>query len=377
MKKIDFFFVGLILVCEILNSQENNKITYIHSQPAIEVCDLLKIRKDIQYIKVSDAFQLERERTPLPKDTTWWVQEPILFPERFILSIPHGRVYSQQGFVVVDDLYVSEFVWEPIKVEGVIPLKKIATFGKPRTINGRVAVVTQGGSWNYYHWMVEVLPKLLMLQESKIPYDYLYLPNDRPYMKDTIDLLGIDTRKIIQPTGENKYIQADELIVISPSSAYGYTDQYIIEFLRNTFIPLACKFIDPAAFSKRVFISRRTASCRKIQNEDDVFAFFKKYGFVRYDLEEYSFLEQVMLFYNAEIIVGEHGAGLTNMMFAEPGTDVVEIFQARARAMYWYLSQELGLHYHYIKTMSFHDKGNFHSVVPLEPVKKFVEQLFN
>lgn len=42
--------------------------------------------------------------------------------------------------------------------------------------------------------------------------------------------------------------------------------------------------------------------------------------------EEHSFRKQVALFENADLIVGPHGAGLANIVFAVPETPVVEIF---------------------------------------------------
>ena len=42
-------------------------------------------------------------------------------------------------------------------------------------------------------------------------------------------------------------------------------------------------------------------------------------------MSELSFLNQINIFYNADIIVGLHGAGFANLSFCKSGTKVVEI----------------------------------------------------
>jgi hypothetical protein len=51
----------------------------------------------------------------------------------------------------------------------------------------------------------------------------------------------------------------------------------------------------------------------------------ESYGFDSYVLEDLSFYEQVDLFSSAEIVVGPHGAGFTNTIFADDLT-LLELF---------------------------------------------------
>lgn len=61
-------------------------------------------------------------------------------------------------------------------------------------------------------------------------------------------------------------------------------------------------------------------------------------------LENFNAEEQVGNFANVKVIIGQHGAGLSNMIFAKPHTLVVEI-GPRYFLCYETLAQKLGLHY--------------------------------
>lgn len=51
----------------------------------------------------------------------------------------------------------------------------------------------------------------------------------------------------------------------------------------------------------------------------------KNMTYLRVQLEHLSFEEQVFLFYHAHLIIGIHGAGLSNLLFCEKYTKVIEI----------------------------------------------------
>jgi len=379
MKKTVFFCVMIFITYSSIVFSLDSKISYFNSQPAIHLEDLLQIRKDIKYIQLSDDFLFScRGNYELSQDRMWWEHDPVVIPKRFVISIPNGCAHSRRGSVIVNNMYIDELIWAPTKAGRIFPPVDISDLPDPDKIDSKVAVLAQAGCSNYYHWMVELLPRLAILQQSGIDYDYLYVQLNHQFMKDSLELLGIDLESVIKPGGKHKYIQANELIVPSMTSAFGYTPGFAVDFLRKSFIPLAQKSISKERFSKKVFISRQNSVQRKIINEDEVFALFQKIGFVRYNLEKMSLLEQVMLFHNAESIVGEHGAGLTNIVFAQPGTRVGEIFQARYDAMYWYLSQELKLKYSCIKTMEFTEDNGYISCVevPLDQIKNLISRLF-
>ncbi|RYE32726.1 MAG: glycosyltransferase family 61 protein [Sphingobacteriales bacterium] len=66
-------------------------------------------------------------------------------------------------------------------------------------------------------------------------------------------------------------------------------------------------------------------------------------------LEDYSVADQVKLFYNAREIIAIHGAGLTNLIFAQPGTTVIELFPVSyVNQCYWTIASKNKLQYSYL-----------------------------
>lgn len=354
-----------ILFC-LASYAESNQVSIV------SIKKLRKVEPAVSYQMIQKPIKLQFNRFPLAssKSSTW--ESPIL-PETFVLYIPKGRVISDAGYVLVNEKYlVSELLWpwSPYK-------KGTQTFDLNKTrpvkhIRGKVVVLSQEGHRNYYHWMLEILPKLALLKYVK-SYDWIYLPRmDLPFQKQTLVLMGVDLTKVIE-ANPSTYIEADEVIALSFVSRSCYTPQWVAEYLRATLLKTIATAELKDRFSPKVFISRQKASYRRIINENELFEFLEPLGFKRYNLEELSIQDQMILFFNAETIISPHGAGLTNILFCRPGTKILELFQSHEDDTYCYLSQTLNLDYHCLKTTPFKKGGGYTDTsVPLHLFRDFV-----
>merc|ERR1719401_329308 len=61
-------------------------------------------------------------------------------------------------------------------------------------------------------------------------------------------------------------------------------------------------------------------------------------------LEHRTLPEQIVLFGHAKVVLGQHGAGLANVVFARPGTMVIELGE-RLKLCYATLAQQMGFPY--------------------------------
>lgn len=352
---------------------------------------LLQQNPALKYQKVHDQSWFEYPDFPFqiypnhPQTKGW-------LAETFVLTIPQGKICSNYGYVFYKDKLIQELIpqnytWSLHAGD----LKRIDLKNKtPKRIKGRVAVLARVGQNCYAHWLGEIIGRLELLRLAGVQYDYLYVAHDKKYIKDMLVLMGIDSKKIIQPEGDTHYIQADQLIVpsftarrvdgpgVSNFKEQGSTGIYIpkwnVDFIRNTFLPKAQFLIQKNNFCSKVFISRKDSKIRACLNEDEIFdTLFKPYGFKRYELAKLSFLEQVALFNQAKIIVGPHGAGFTNIVFCQPGARIIELFQERYSATFWFLSSLLDLDHHCIRSNNKKITSHRALKIPPEEVKNYIQ----
>ena len=98
--------------------------------------------------------------------------------------------------------------------------------------------------------------------------------------------------------------------------------------------------------TRRLYISREDATSRRIINEKDLVKELVLHGFEVVTLSGMSFAHQVRLFNEAEIIVGPHGAGFTNAVFAQPGATLIELLSPNwMHGCFWALASACGHRY--------------------------------
>lgn len=298
-------------------------------------------------------------------------------PAAFILSIPNGRVYSEKGVVIspVSDCILSSTAAEFETIAENSPVFRRVSLGPCIKIPGRTAVLASVGQRCYYHWMFDVLPKIALLNSRNItPDHYLTAALDRSCMKESLELLGVlDRVKTCKPRA---HYECEELIFPSrPAENFtSYVPVWVYKWLREQFSSWRQS---EKSYPKFIFISRSKASIRHLINENEVLEKLKPYGFVCCRPEEMSLRDQVALFSQVEMVVAPHGAGLTNLVFSEPGTTVVELFPSVEAVMPCYaaLCEKLELNYHSILSKQTPLPNN-HFCVDSDEVLKKVQENF-
>ena len=211
------------------------------------------------------------------------------------------------------------------------------SIGTPRIkkkFKGRILNLVQGASGhnNFSHWILDMLPKLKLYNEvfEYNDLDYLYLNKLNPFQKKSLELLGFQNLKIID-SNYYRHIECDELIATQhPSYFRGfildqakYVPNWIVKWLRDSFLKKSKKI----NMKKNIFIDRSLSGFKHSQiiNLEEVQNLLKEKSFDIVKLENLSFDEQIYVFSNAKIVVGAHGAGLTNLCFSKEKTKVIEI----------------------------------------------------
>ncbi|MGB3401079.1 MAG: tetratricopeptide repeat protein [Microcoleaceae cyanobacterium] len=228
---------------------------------------------------------------------------------------------------------------------------KQKTLPPVQKIDGSVAVLSGLSGHIYFHWMVDILPRIALLKRSGIDIDKIdnFIVNSirLPFQQETLQKLGIPLNKVLE-SDQFSHIQASQLIVPSFAGYLGWLEPWAIDFLRQQFLTPEVKA--KSGYPQRIYISRAHARHRRVLNETEVMEKLSQYGFVSIQLETLSFTEQVALFSQAEAIIAPHGSGLTNIMFCHPSAKVAEFVSPHYnRHYYWVISQYLGLQ-HYCLT---------------------------
>jgi len=211
-------------------------------------------------------------------------------------------------------------------------------FNKVKKINGTVAVINSScSSHNYFHWIIEALPRLFLIKESGINPDYYYISNELPFHKNALNVFNIPEDKIISPK-INTCIEATNLIVPSltfqPKKKTAFAGNYADVLPSWVYTALNSLLRIDSKKRKKIYISRVNAYKRKMLNEGELISYLESKGFEIIDLEGLDIKEQAELFMSASTIVAPHGAGLANLIFCKPKTRLIEILSNKYSSDY-------------------------------------------
>jgi capsular polysaccharide biosynthesis protein len=196
-------------------------------------------------------------------------------------------------------------------------------------IDRPVLMIEQPGLFNYGHWLVEMFPKVFPALEQIIcgklgiclPAHY----RESKIITQTLLHAGVTTNNIEWINifeRQDKLTTLERVLYVSPISMhweFGYISPWIADVLNRLTSNV------PTGSQKKIFVSRKDAQARYLLNEDDVYATIQPLGYVLVRTAEMSFPEQVLVFKGASEIIGVYGASLSNMIFCEPGTKVLNI----------------------------------------------------
>jgi hypothetical protein len=267
-----------------------------------------------------------------------------------LAELPHGRVLSPHNAVITgnDDLLVEVSLYFGTRRAREHPIFLRPFPGMPLEVGGRLGVLALRGDSNYYHFVVDVLPRLRVLEQCPeiAPPDLWYAPKATAFQRELFEMMGVDLDRVLD-SNEHRHVVAETLVVPSPPAMTIITPPWATEFLRRKLLPTKIGRIEGRA----VYVTRGGAmNNRRVDNEAELMDYLAGRGFDMVNPGELSVLEQIETFAQASMIVGAHSAGLVNLTFASPGAAVVELFPAGGvNSCYWKLAESVpGLEYRYV-----------------------------
>lgn len=211
-------------------------------------------------------------------------------------------------------------------------------------LHERAAWILEWWAGNYFHWLVCHLPKVALLDELGLSHHILLSRGTirlEPVIRRSFELFGIDVDRLPK-VGVETRTRVQDLVAVSidpfPARLLHRVRERLTQGRRS------------GRRERRIFSSRSGAAWRRLVNEDEeLWPLLKAAGYERVRFEELAFDEQIDLVVQADTIVGGHGAGLANMLFAPTGARIVELGSTGfPAAQYYGLATALGHEYWWV-----------------------------
>lgn len=179
---------------------------------------------------------------------------------------------------------------------------------------------------NYYHWITDSLPQILSLPEDKARSNISVIVPDniKPFQIESLKYFGLNEDQFFY--FKDNSLQIDKLyFTLNIRSKNEYTDIINPDLLR-LINKKSSSFDKNSSTFKKIYVSRQNDDSRKILDFENFENWLDENQFSIINLSEYSFEKQMEIFQTADIIIANHGAGLSNLIFSKQGTKVIEIF---------------------------------------------------
>lgn len=217
---------------------------------------------------------------------------------------------------------------------------------------GEAFLLTGERGLPFAHWFYETLPKLRWYERycritgKNLP---LLVPSGLTgWQRDSLALMGYAADSWVEqgavPTRVGR-------LAIPPhpyrNRGYGFPGSpNNLRWIRNRM--LSNISVGEQSFSSHIYVSRTDANRRRIRNETELVDALAEFGFVKYVLSDLSFTDQIRLFADASVVVGPHGAGLTNVLYSTD-IDVVELLTGVGASEHFFvLANELNHSYEFV-----------------------------
>lgn len=244
----------------------------------------------------------------------------------------------------------------------------------------------------YYHFFCSIVLPLLELASQRIfTYDQrIYVLSCGRYdailheLKRVVPVVPVPDEQVLSNLVRRCGANIDQLILdsleayvwrhgrfgVRPVALDGMRFMRIAKFAKTVFPP-----DPPSSPAEVLFVSRAKGirghggEIRGIANEDDIVSALERDGASvdRVSLEGRSLAEQISIFHHAKIVIGQHGAGLANLVWTQPGrARLIELVPPQFRRPGWHyfevLSEALG-----IPRLEIPQIDSF-APVPIEPI---------
>jgi capsular polysaccharide biosynthesis protein len=168
---------------------------------------------------------------------------------------------------------------------------------------------------NYCHWWFDAVGWYLAIRRF-VPDDARIVLNSNlaAFQREALSIAGIAAASVYELPPD--HIASFPVLYVPASGRQ--VQRVVVDALRTLIPPTAKPH-------RRLYVSRQGGSARRVLNHDRFSAILEAHGFEAVVAETLSVRQQIELFAEAEVVLGVHGAGLTNAVFSPSGALLIEL----------------------------------------------------
>jgi capsular polysaccharide biosynthesis protein len=177
--------------------------------------------------------------------------------------------------------------------------------------------MSRPGEGTYGHWLVDFLPRLLLLRTLGINGKYVFTDRIPDYAWQFFNLLGIDEADIVTYNPLTECVELEQAYVPTYLRSEDQFSSLISCIPR--FFPLSKQ-----VKGNKIYVARGDfRENQKVLNDELVIKSVLNFGFEIIYPHKLTIAQQIEIFSQASIVVGEYGSAMHNTLFCNPGTKVV------------------------------------------------------
>ncbi len=206
-------------------------------------------------------------------------------------------------------------------------------------------IIGSNRAWhNYYHWLIQAVPAIdWALRQGGNLKVTLVLPPLRRWQEETLTLLGYQdvSRLILDPSGHYHFPSAEFSDFLGERMP-----GLVAPTAMTTFRRLSQSVPWPRDAAEVIYVARTDAPDRRVENEGELISMLERQGVRIIVPGALSVSDQIATFRAARLVIGPHGAGLSNIVFCQPRSFVYEILpRFYPNAAFNRIAQMAGLNY--------------------------------
>jgi len=326
-----------------------------------------------------------KEMAPLggDPDVKFYPRPQLNFSQPFVTEV-QNCLLTTKGHIVTDNrrLVSDSIKFDSEEVDETIInylTENPRSIYKKRVITSQIvadesvdkAVVLSPSSDYYYLWIIEQMLKLRAVEKyermtgSKVT---ILVPSGAPqFVWEMLDLIGYKNQSV---QWNRRVCKINTAIVPS----FPEPTPKGVRWLKKK---VETEKTNKSESKKWIYISRQNARGRRVMNFEEISEVLEQFDVEIVRCEELSIKDQISLFRNVEGVIAPHGAGLTNIIWAE-SLSVVEIFNQTVQPPYYVISDMLGYEYRAISGESvgvYKKERHMDIKIDIEEFKSVLEQV--